>query len=230
MNFYIIVEGDQTEMSVYPAWLSILAPAYVRIKNAWDVDENNYYIFSANGIPSIYNHVTNAILDINGINSKEGSHYDYLLVCLDTEEESREYILQQIESELKKKGVTLQNAELVVFEHKVCMQTWFLGNQKVFKDNPEGLEYRDIIRFFNVGTDNPEEMGNMNPDKFPTTAKFHLRYLKRMLEERQMTYTKTNTKEIQKDDYLQQLIKRYKDTGHIATFGSWYEFVKAHFK
>lgn len=230
MNFYIIVEGDQTEMSVYPAWLSILAPAYVRIKNAWDVDENNYYIFSANGIPSIYNHVTNAILDINGINSKEGSHYDYLLVCLDTEEESREYILQQIESELKKKGVTLQNAELVVFEHKVCMETWFLGNQKVFKDNPEGLEYRDIIRFFNVGTDNPEEMGNMNPDKFPTTAKFHLRYLKRMLEERQMTYTKTNTKEIQKDDYLQQLIKRYKDTGHIATFGSWYEFVKAHFK
>ena len=230
MNFYIIVEGDQTEMSVYPAWLSILAPAYVRIKNAWDVDENNYYIFSANGIPSIYNHVTNALLDINGINSKEGSHYDYLLVCLDTEEESREYILQQIESELKKKGVTLQNAELVVFEHKVCMETWFLGNQKVFKDNPEGLEYRDIIRFFNVGTDNPEEMGNMNPDKFPTTAKFHLRYLKRMLEERQMTYTKTNTKEIQKDDYLQQLIKRYKDTGHIATFGSWYEFVKAHFK
>lgn len=230
MNFYIIVEGDQTEMSVYPAWLSILAPAYVRIKNAWDVDENNYYIFSANGIPSIYNHVTNAILDINGINSKEGSHYDYLLVCLDTEEESREYILQQIESELKKKGVTLQNAELVVFEHKVCMETWFLGNQKVFKDNPEGLEYRDIIRFFNVGTDNPEEMGNMNPDKFPTTAKFHLRYLKRMLEERQMTYTKTNTKEIQKEDYLQQLIKRYKDTGHIATFGSWYEFVKAHFR
>lgn len=38
MNFYIIVEGDQTEMSVYPAWLSILAPAYVRIKNAWDVE------------------------------------------------------------------------------------------------------------------------------------------------------------------------------------------------
>lgn len=52
MNFYIVVEGDQTEMSVYPAWLSILAPAYTRIENAWDVGENNYYIFSANGIPS----------------------------------------------------------------------------------------------------------------------------------------------------------------------------------
>lgn len=44
MNFYIVVEGDQTEMSVYPAWLSILAPTYTRIDNAWEVDENNYYV------------------------------------------------------------------------------------------------------------------------------------------------------------------------------------------
>ena len=230
MNFYIVVEGDKTELSVYPAWLSMLAPTYTRIENFEDINENNYFIFSAGGIPSIYNHVVNAVMDINGINSKEGSHYDYLLVCLDTEEESREYILRQIESELKKKDVVLQNAELVVFEHKVCMETWFLGNQKVFKDNPEGLEYRDFIRFYNVGTDNPEAMENINHDKFPTTAKFHLRYLKKMLEERQMTYSKSNTKEIQKDDYLRQLIKRYNETGHIATFGSWYEFVKAHFR
>jgi hypothetical protein len=230
MNFYIVVKGDQTEMSVYPAWLSILAPAYTRIENAWDVGENNYYIFSANGIPSIYNHVANAVLDINSINGKRGSHYDYLLVCLDTEEESREYILQQIESELRKKGVALQNAELVVFEHKVCMETWFLGNQSVFKDNPQNAEYLNYIKYYNVGQDNPEEMGNMDANRFATTAKFHLKYLKRMLEERNMTYSKNNTKDVQQHAYLLQLIKRYEETGHIATFGSWYEFVKAHFK
>jgi len=230
MNFYIVVEGNQTEMSVYPAWLSILAPTYTRIENAWNVGENNYYIFSSGGIPSIYRHVKNAVLDINSINGKGGAQYDYLLVCLDTEEESRDYILGRINDELQSSHVALQDAELMVFEHKVCMETWFLGNQKVFKDNPEGLEYRDFIRFYNVGISNPEEMENMNTEKFPTTAKFHLKYLKKMLEERQMTYTKTNTKEIQKDDYLQQLIKRYKETGHIATFGSWYDFVKAHFR
>lgn len=230
MNFYIIVEGEKTEMSVYPAWLSLLAPAYTRIANFDDVNENNYYIFCGGGIPSIYTHVTNAVLDINEINSKGGPHYDYLLVCLDTEGESRDYIMQQIEKQLKSEGVSLQNAELVVFEQKVCMETWFLGNQSVFKENPQNPEYLDFIRYYNVGRDNPEEMGNMNEMKFTTTARFHVRYLKRMLEERNMTYSKNNTVDVQQSAYLQQLIKRYEETEHIATFGSWYEFVKAHFK
>jgi hypothetical protein len=230
MNFYIIVEGEKTEMSVYPAWLSLLAPAYTRIANFDDVNENNYYIFCGGGIPSIYTHVTNAVLDINEINSKGGPHYDYLLVCLDTEGESRDYIMQQIEKQLKSEGVSLQNAELVVFEQKVCMETWFLGNQSVFKENPQNPEYLDFIRYYNVGRDNPEEMGNMNEMKFTTTARFHVRYLKRMLEERNMTYSKNNTDDVQQSAYLQQLIKRYEETEHIATFGSWYEFVKAHFK
>ena len=230
MNFYIIVEGEKTEMSVYPAWLSLLVPAYTRIENFDDVNENNYYLFCGGGIPSIYTHVTNAILDINEINSKEGPHYDYLLVCLDTEEENRDYILQQIEKQLKSKGVSLQNAELLVFEQKICMETWFLGNQSVFKDNPQDSEYLDFIKYYNVGQNNPEEMGNMNPNRFATAARFHLRYLQQMLEERNMSYSKRNTHAVQQQTYLQQLIKRYEETGHIATFGSWYEFVKAHFK
>lgn len=230
MNFYIIVEGDTTEMSVYPAWLSILAPNYMRIEDAGNVGENNYYLFSGSGIPSIFSHVRNAVFDINAINSRGGSRYDYLLVCLDTEEESREYIMKCINDELQSSGTTLQDAELVVFEQKVCMETWFLGNQNVFKDNPQNPEYLDFIRYYNVGRDNPEEMGNMNENKFTTTAKFHLRYLKRMLEERNMTYSKKNTEDVQQQAYLQQLIRRYEETGHLSTFGSWYEFVKAHFR
>ena len=230
MNFYIIVEGEKTEMSVYPAWLSLLAPAYTRIANFDDVNENNYYIFCGGGIPSIYTHVTNAVLDINEINSKGGPHYDYLLVCLDTEGENRDYIMQQIEKQLKSEGVSLQNAELVVFEQKVCMETWFLGNQSVFKENPQNPEYLEFIRYYNVGEDNPEAMGNMDENRFATTARFHVRYLKRMLEERNMAYSKNNTEDVQQSAYLQQLIKRYEETEHIATFGSWYEFVKAHFK
>ena len=230
MNFYIIVEGDKTEMSVYPAWLSILAPAYTRIDNARDVSENNYYIFCGGGIPSIYTHIKNAVLDINEINGKGGAQYDYLLVCLDTEDESRDYILKQINKELKSSGVSLQNAELIVFEQKVCMETWFLGNQNVFKDNPQNAEYLEYIRYYNVGNHNPEDMGNIDADRFATTARFHLRYLKRMLEERNMNYSKSNTNEVQQQAYLRQLIKRFETTGHIPSFGSWYEFVKAHFK
>ena len=217
-------------MSVYPAWLSILAPTYTRIENAWDVAENNYYIFSGGGIPSIYTHVKNAVLDINSINDKGQVRYDYLLVCLDTEEESRDYILKQIEKVLLSNNVALRSVELIVFEQKVCMETWFLGNQFVFKDNPQNPEYLDYIQYYNVGENNPEEMRNMDENRFATTAQFHLRYLKKMLEERRMTYSKNNTIAVQQQAYLEKLIKRFEETGHITTFGSWYEFVKAHFK
>lgn len=55
MNLYIVVEGEQTETKVYPAWLQILVPQLHRIDDAWNLSENSdsYYLFSAGGIPSI---------------------------------------------------------------------------------------------------------------------------------------------------------------------------------
>ena len=57
------------------------------------------------------------------------------------------------------------------------------------------------------------------------TAHFHIKYLKRMLEERNMRYSKNDTEDVCTKAYLEQLIKRYKNTGHIPSFGSWYEFI-----
>ena len=43
MNLYIIVEGEQTEMKVYPEWLHLLAPQLERVDDAWGIktDSNN---------------------------------------------------------------------------------------------------------------------------------------------------------------------------------------------
>ena len=89
MNAYIVVEGEKTEMSVYPAWLSIIAPKMHRIDDARDLTNDSYYLFCGYGIPHIYRHVVNSVKDINEINSKGGNTYDYLMVCLDTEDETR---------------------------------------------------------------------------------------------------------------------------------------------
>lgn len=229
MNAYIIVEGSETELSVYPAWLSILAPQMQRIENATLVDENNYYLFSANGIPSIFNHTVNAIADINDINnSSPKGKYDFLIVCLDTEEETREYIEKKIQEKIDESGIILNaHTQLLIFDQKVCMETWFLGNGKVFKSNPQGKEFLEYLRYYNVKIDNPENMGPFDEEKF-TRAQFHLRYLKRMLEERHIVYNKNDTSAVCSKEYLDELIKRYNETGHISTFGSWYDFVKTH--
>lgn len=225
MNLYIIVEGEQTELSVYPAWLSILAPQMQRIDDATKVSSNNYYLFSAHGIPSIFTHVANAIIDVNAINASSDSKYDYIIVCLDTEEESRQYIEERIQEKIDAYGVKLNDAKLVVFEQKVCMETWFLGNRKVFKQNPQGAEFIRFVHHYNVKQDDPGYMDTIDEDRY-NKAQFHVRYLKRMLAERNMLYDKNNTAAVCSKNYLQELINRYEESQHISTFGTWYEFVR----
>lgn len=228
MNLYIIVEGAKTEMKVYPEWLKIIAPELSRINNINEFYSNNYLLFSSNGIPLIYNHVANAAEDINQfnkLNSEKGIHIDYLIVCIDTEEESREYILHQIESVLRDRHIDVLSFQLEVFEQKVCMETWFLGNRKLFKANPEDLVLRKYISHYNVRESDPEEMENIDDEDFSTKAQFHHSYLRRLFAERNIKYSKNNPGEVCKEHYLKQLIERYKDTGHIGSFGRWLSFI-----
>lgn len=225
MNAYIIVEGDKTETNVYPAWLSILSPRLQRVENANDATENCYYLFSGAGQPNIFAHTAKSVADVNAINASGMCHYDYIMVCLDTEEESRAYIESQIESYMREENVTLDpSTKLMIFEQKVSMETWFLGNRKVYHSQPQDPEYIKYQRYFNVSKGDPEDMGEYDPDKF-NKAGFHLKYLRKMLQERRMVYNKNNTQEVEKVTYLNELIRRYEETGHLKTFGSWYEFV-----
>jgi hypothetical protein len=163
----MIVEGKKTETSVYPAWLSILAPNLQRVSDPRSITDNCYYLFSGEGIPSIYNHVCNAILDVQQIN-RGYYKFDYLLICLDTEEGT------------------------------------------------------------NVSIEDPELMPSFDSEK--NKAEYHLYYLKKMFAERNMIYKKNKTDEVQDSQYLNQLISRYKETGQIATFGQWFDFITSNFK
>ncbi len=226
MNVYIIVEGDKTELSVYPAWLNHLVPSLKRVSHKDDLIENNYYLFSGHGIPSIYNHVCNAVEDINELNSYGAGRVDYLIVCVDTEEESREHILQKINEHLDKRNVSLVSpCKLEVFEHKVSMETWFLGNGKLLRPNMQSVTLQRYRRFYDIGNDDPEMMENIDSERFSTKAQFHYSYLKELFRENRMIYSKRNTAEVCEPLYLNRLIERYNKSGHIRSFGRWYEFM-----
>ena len=225
MNAYIIVEGEQTEMTVYPAWISIIAPNMQRVLDARDITHDSYVLFCGYGIPHIFQHVVNSVIDINDINSRGNSTYDYLIVCLDTEEETREDIENHLRDYMTKAGVLPQGYPIIIFEHKVCMETWFLGNRRLFKDNPNGDEMIKYLRHFNVKQENPENMESIAPDRW-NKASFHLKYLKAMFAERNLKYDKNKTDVVCTPEYLNELIVRYEQTSHLKTFGSWYEFVK----
>ena len=225
MNLYIIVEGVRTEPMVYTAWLSLLAPQLQKVDDARKAQTNNYYLFSAGGIPSIYSHISNAVADINDINSGGKGHYDYLMVCLDTEGDALTQLEKRINEQLTKDKRELKDAQLVLFEQNICMETWFLGNRNVFKSNPQEEEFIRYISHYNVRDNDPELMGNIENGNFSTTAQFHCRYLQVMFKERNMKYSKTGPTAVCEKSYLDQLIKRYEETKHIPSFGRWLNFI-----
>ena len=225
MNLYIIVEGVRTEPMVYTAWLSLLAPQLQKVDDARKVQTNNYYLFSAGGIPSIYSHISNAVADINDINSGGKGHYDYLMVCLDTEGDALTQLEKRINEQLTKDKRELKDAQLVLFEQNICMETWFLGNRNVFKSNPQEEEFIRYISHYNVRDNDPELMGNIENGNFSTTAQFHCRYLQVMFKERNMKYSKARPTAVCEKSYLDQLIKRHEETKHIPSFGRWLNFI-----
>lgn len=230
MNAYIIVEGDTTETKVYPEWLRILAPSLKRIRYIDDFSQNNYYLFSGHGIPSIYNHICNAIEDINNFNAAKGFVIDVLMICMDTEEETRDDILDTLSEYLQNRHISLNPpCRLVVFEHNVAMETWFLGNTILLRPNVQEPTLLKFRNFYNVRENDPELMDNIAPDLFSTKAQFHCAYLKEIFKENHMKYSKSNPKEVCKQAYLERLIERYRKTGHIASFGRWYDFVTRNF-
>jgi len=202
MNLYILVEGETTELQLYPTWLSYLIPNLKRVPSFNAVTTNSYYIFSGQGIPSIYNHAVNAIKDINQIKK-----YDYFIVALDTEEitpaKRKEIVIEHI----KKSGIGLnENCKLEIITHNKCIETWFLGNRKVYKRNPVGERFKTYAKHYNVEINDPESMYKM--DGFSQTAHFHHSYLREMLKEYNIRYRKSRPKEVLEQSYSNELIKR----------------------
>jgi len=212
MNLYIIVEGE-AELQAYPKWLGYTLPQLSQVDDYRDVTHNNYYIFSGGGIPSMYNHIVNAIKDVNAVEK-----YAYFIICIDSEEISVERRKEKVLDFIKAEGVKLiDSCELkFIIQHR-CMETWFLGNRKVYKRNPQGETFRAYSAFYNVEKDDPELMEKY--DAFKLTTHFHQSYLREMLKEYNIRYSKSNPKAALKETYFDEIVKRVLDEpSHLNSF------------
>lgn len=84
MNIYFLVEGNSTEKKIYPQWLKYLVPELKQVKYFNEVQHNNYYLISGEGYPSIlHDGLHNAVDKV-----QETQKYDYLVLCVDADEET----------------------------------------------------------------------------------------------------------------------------------------------
>jgi hypothetical protein len=212
MNLYFILEGDKTEVILYPQWIEYVLTNYSEVDFENEATANSYYIFSGGGIPSIYNHTVNAIKNIN-----DNPIYDKLIICLDGEEIGVEARLDEIKSYIDKSGVKLtESCEIHFVVQNICIETWFLGNRKIVKKVPEGLKLREFIKHFDITENDPELMNKI--DSYRNKAHFHYSYFREILKEHNLTYRKSKPTVVMEKTYFQQLEKRTDDTEHIPTF------------
>ena len=212
MNVYFLVEG-KCEFRLYPAWLSRLVPGMQRVRLSSQARADNYFIFSAQGYPSILGvHLPHAITDVNA-----AGVYDYLVVVIDAEERAVPDKIREVEEAARRSPVTLKSARLAAVVQNRCLETWLLGNRKMLIRNPQSNDLRAYIKHYNVANDDPEAMPC--PQEFRTHAKFHLAYLKAMFEERGLSYRKNWPRPAADASYLAELIRRVEESpGHLASF------------
>jgi hypothetical protein len=212
MNLYFILEGEITEVLLYPKWINYILPNYKQVFLEKDVKENNFYIFSGGGIPSIYNHTINAIKDIN-----DNPVFDKLIVCLDGEEIGVEARITEAKEKIAQSGVKLTpscNIDFVI--QNICIETWFLGNRKIVKKIPEGLLLKEFIEHYNVTIKDPEGLEKI--ERFKNLAHFHYSYFREILKEHNLSYKKSNPKIVLEKSFFDELEKRVNETEHLSTF------------
>jgi REP element-mobilizing transposase RayT len=220
MNIYLLVEGRRSEKKIYPQWLSYLLPGLSQVRYFDEAKNHNFYLFSSNGYPSILDDIKNAAEDINSCGK-----YAYLVVCLDADESTVEEKKEEI-NEIFQQGSVELKAELVVIVQKRCFETWFLGNRKVFSRNPQDEIFREYCRFYNVSIKDPEMMPNFTG--FNRIAQFHEDYLKRMLREKGIRYTKRNPGNVGESHYIEALQKRTENNpGHLKSLRYFFQFCEA---
>lgn len=211
MNIYFLVEGKHTEMKVYPKWLSFLIPELEKTTYFDKAIKNNYYIISGYGFPSLlHNHLRNSVDDINNV-----GNYDYFVICLDADEQSIANCKQEIVDFMRKENILLNsNTKFEIIVQNKCLETWFLGNSKIFKKNPNNDFLRECVEFYNVKENDPEFMGKL-PDFESSTSVFHSIYLQELLAERNIRYNKANPQGVTEEYFLRELVLRNQKTKHI---------------
>jgi len=216
MNIYFLVEG-LSESEFYPKFVEhYFGDLLTKVDFPIDAISNNYYLIGDGGYPFIYTgpkytvdssaSLKNAILDINS-----NPVYDYLIICLDADELTVRERVEEFEKYIQKystEGVVLNNyCEYKLIVQNRCIETWFLGNKKIYKRNPNTEPLMSYARYFNVSTNDPELMDNYSDEFSPQD--FHHQYLRVLIREKmRKPYRKETPLKVVDTIYMNELHKR----------------------
>lgn len=210
MNLYFLVEGRRTEPQIYRRWLNHAFPELQEVTSAKRMTSSCFRIRSAGGYPQILQRLEGAVQEINS----SGISLDALFVCVDAEEESYHERYEKVTTFLQKLDPSFH---FVVIVQDCCIETWQLGNRSLLRPPPRTQALRELKSFYDVSRDDPEKMPTRAG--YETRAGFHIDYLKSVLRDRGLRYTKKSIGTVGDSRHLGALVLRHEDTSHLRSFG-----------
>lgn len=219
MNLYFLVEGRSTEKKLYPKCLEYLIPELKRVQFYNQVVQNNYFIISGQGYPSIISEGIPTAID----QIIEVGKYDYLVICLDADEATIEERKNDVKQFILNKKLDLGSTQLKIIIQNRCIETWLLGNKKIF-DSRQPLQkpLLDYVQYYDVSQNDPEKLGSYDRRNH---ADFHYAYLKAIFDARNLNYTKKFPGETQEGYYFKELLKRIQQQkNHLESFQDFINF------
>lgn len=225
MNLYFLVEGKKTETIVYPQWLKYLLPDFypVRFTSEMNNAKNNYYLVSGLGMPRLLDvQLPDSINEINAL-----GNFDFLVLIVDADDMTTEERISEIQQFMQENNIVLNpNCQLHIIAQKYCMETWFLGNRKIFPRTTDNADFAPHAQFYNVMENDPELM--QKPNRFARSiSMYHEFYLRKMLAVRNISYSKSTPREVGEKHYLEQLQKRINETSHLSSLKNFFNFCES---
>ncbi|WP_026016839.1 hypothetical protein [Catenovulum agarivorans] len=212
MKLYFLVEGVSSEMQVYPEWIKFFIPSLNYFDSFEDFKScsSGFFLISGEGYPSILNHLENSskdIVDIGDVN--------HFFIILDCDESTVEHREREVKEGIEALNLEL-NAEITVIIQKRCFETFLLGNNQAIPRQPNDYPLIDYFRYFNVITDDPEEMGAFSTEY--THSQFHAKYAIQALREKRIRYSKSRCDSVATSEYVEKIEQRVNDTEHLKSF------------
>ncbi|OQX18557.1 MAG: hypothetical protein BWK80_37975 [Desulfobacteraceae bacterium IS3] len=227
MNLYFLLEGKGTEPKVYPKWIEYTFPTLRRTQRIEDMIQDSFFLLSAKGYPRILKLIEQILSDISQYYLANNICIEHFFICLDADEDGYEARFREVQKKLSETVESLNNKSRLIpsilnihiIIQNCCIETWFLGNTRMLRRNPQNVKLVKFKKFYDVSINDPELMNCYKNEEssYITTSQFHKAYLKEMLREKTKTYSETHPGITSDREYFSALKERIKTTGHLQS-------------
>lgn len=223
MNFYMLVEGNKTEIEFYPKLFQYYKPEYSEVKYLSDIKQNNYYMFPGGGMPDIKNRIKPALLDILKFNNQDLFHINYLVIVIDGDRfDKLSSAKQSINDVLKKQQDLIAGIKPLLIIQNKCIESWFLANKNLFPTSYDN-EFAKLVSIYDIRTSDPEYLPKIDNMSYGKSAKY---YLRKMLKQSGRYYSESYLDDVLQKNCIQTIEKQCREIGYIQSFKSVLDFIE----